>query len=126
MKKESLKTAALVLLVFCSIILTINKWFSEKLWPDGYNFFSNLTSYFSFGEKPVEKTYYLSKENISNPSKKSESSKKFEKMSYIIIPPYINVISIFFKIFALSISLFGCGTTMLLSLTPPVIICASL
>ena len=69
MKKESLKTAALVLLVFCSIILTINKWFSEKLWPDGYNFFSNLTSYFSFGEKPVKKTYYLSKENISNPSK---------------------------------------------------------
>lgn len=69
MKKESLKTAALVLLVFSSIILTINKWFSEKLWPDGYNFFSNLTSYFSMGEDKVKKTYYLSKENISNPSK---------------------------------------------------------
>lgn len=69
MKKESLKTAALVLLVFSSIILTINKWFSEKLWPDGYNFFSNLTSYFSTGEDKVKKSYYLSKENISNPSK---------------------------------------------------------
>lgn len=69
MKKEHLKTIILVLLVFSSIILTINKWFSEKLWPDGYNFFSNLTSYFSFGNEHEEKTYYLSKENISNPSK---------------------------------------------------------
>lgn len=68
MKRERLKTAALVLLVACSIILTVNKWFSEKLWPDGYNFFSNLTNYFSFGEKTVKKSYYLSKENISNPS----------------------------------------------------------
>lgn len=69
MKKENLKTAVLVLLVFCSVILTVNKWFSEKLWPDGYNFFSNLISYFSFEKQTEEKNYYLSKENISNPSK---------------------------------------------------------
>lgn len=69
MKKEHFKTVILVLLVFSSIILTVNKWFSEKLWPDGYNFFSNLTNYFSFGDKTDDKTYYLSKENISNPSK---------------------------------------------------------
>ena len=69
MKKEHLKTVILVLLVFSSIILTVNKWFSEKLWPDGYNFFSNLTAWFSFGSEAEEKTYYLSKENISNPSK---------------------------------------------------------
>lgn len=69
MKKERLKTIALTLLVICSIILTVNKWFSKKLWPDGYNFFSNLTSYFSFGKEPEKKSYYLSKENISNPSK---------------------------------------------------------
>lgn len=67
MNKEHLKTIILGLLVFSSIILTVNKWFSEKLWPDGYNFFSNLTSYFS--NDKVEKTYYLSKENISNPAK---------------------------------------------------------
>ena len=67
MKKESIKTAILALLVTSSVILTINNWFSEKLWPDGYNFFSNLARYFSFGEST--KSYYLSKENVSNPAK---------------------------------------------------------
>lgn len=67
MKKESLKTVALVLLVLSSIILTINNWYSEKLWPDGYNFFSNLANYFS-DEEP-ERSYFLSKENVSNPTK---------------------------------------------------------
>lgn len=69
MKKESFKTIILVLLVFSSIILTVNKWFSEKLWPDGYNFFSNLANFFSSEDEPDNKTYYLSKENISNPAK---------------------------------------------------------
>ncbi len=67
MKKESLKTITLVLLVISSIILTINNWFSEKLWPEGYNFFSNLANYFSDEEPP--RTYFLSKENVSNPTK---------------------------------------------------------
>ena len=67
MKKETLKTITLVLLVLSSIILTINNWFSEKLWPDGYNFFSNLANYFSQEEAP--KSYYLSKENVANPNK---------------------------------------------------------
>lgn len=67
MKKETLKTIALVLLVISSIILTINNWFSEKLWPDGYNFFSNLANYFVIDKAP--KSYYLSKENVSNPNK---------------------------------------------------------
>ncbi len=66
MKKETIKTAVLALLVTSSIILTINNWFSEKLWPDGYNFFSNLANYFSIGQS---KSYYLSKENVSNPGK---------------------------------------------------------
>lgn len=66
MKKETLKTIALVFLVLSSIILTINNWFSEKLWPDGYNFFSNLTNYFS--EEETQKSYFLSKENVSNPT----------------------------------------------------------
>lgn len=67
MKKETLKTAVLVLLVTSSIILTINNWFSEKLWPEGYNFFSNLASYFT--DSRQHKSYYLSKENISSPAK---------------------------------------------------------
>jgi len=69
MKKESFKTIILVLLVFSSIILTVNKWFSEKLWPDGYNFFSNFANFFSSDEQSTSKSYYLSKENISNPAK---------------------------------------------------------
>ena len=67
MKKETIKTIVLALLVISSIVLTINNWFSEKLWPDGYNFFSNLANYFVADEKP--KSYYLSKENVSNPAK---------------------------------------------------------
>ena len=67
MKKETLKTLVLVLLVTSSIILTINNWFSEKLWPDGYNFFSTLKNYFSDEEE--KKSYFLSKENVSNPTK---------------------------------------------------------
>ena len=66
MKKETLKTIVLVFLVLSSIVLTVNNWFSEKLWPDGYNFFSNLTNYFSDDE--IQKSYFLSKENVSNPT----------------------------------------------------------
>ncbi len=67
MKKETIKTAVLALLVVSSIVLTINNWFSEKLWPDGYNFFSNLANYLSIAKN--DKSYYLSKENVSNPAK---------------------------------------------------------
>ena len=67
MKKESVKSLVLALLVISGGILTINNWFSEKLWPDGYNFFSNLIGYFSDGDEV--KSYYLSKENVSNPAK---------------------------------------------------------
>ena len=63
MKKETLKTIVLVFLVLSSIILTVNNWFSEKLWPDGYNFFSNLTNYFS--DEEIQKSYFLSKEKLS-------------------------------------------------------------
>ena len=47
MKIERLKSILLVLLVISSIVLTVNKWFNEKLWPDGYNFFSDIKNYFS-------------------------------------------------------------------------------
>ncbi len=69
MSKERFKSVILTLLVISSIILTVNKWFSEKLWPDGYNFFSNLSGYFQINNKTEKKKYYFSKENISNPYK---------------------------------------------------------
>ncbi len=67
MKKETFKSIVLALLVIGSVLLTINNWFSEKLWPDGYNFFSNIANYFRADE--TSKSYYLSKENVSNPAK---------------------------------------------------------
>ncbi len=65
MIKERIKTCLLVILVASSIVLTVDMWFNEKLWPDGYNFFSHITNF----TKLNNKSYYLSKENISNPEK---------------------------------------------------------
>ncbi len=67
MKKESFKNIILVCLVVSSIALTFNMWLQKKLWPDGYNFFSNITNYFNGAD--YEKKYYLSKENVSYPTK---------------------------------------------------------
>ncbi len=65
MIKERIKSCLLVMLVASSIVLTLNMWINGKLWPNGYNFFSNITNYLSYGNK----SYYLSKENISYPEK---------------------------------------------------------
>lgn len=65
MIKERIKSCLLVLLVASSIVLTFNMWINGKLWPNGYNFFSNITNYLSSNNK----SYYLSKENISYPEK---------------------------------------------------------
>ena len=65
MIKERLKSCLLFVLIMSSIVLTTNILFNGKLWPDGYNFFSNITKLF---ESDISnKSYYLSKENISNP-----------------------------------------------------------
>ena len=66
MIKEHAKSCLLCLLIISSIVLTINIWFNGKLWPNGYNFFSNITKLF---ESDNDKMYYLSKENISYPEK---------------------------------------------------------
>lgn len=63
--KEHIKSCLLCLLITSSIVLTINIWFNGKLWPNGYNFFSNITKLFEHSNK----TYYLSKENVSYPEK---------------------------------------------------------
>ncbi len=42
MKIERFKSILLVFLVISSIVLTVNKWFNKELWPEGYNFFSDV------------------------------------------------------------------------------------
>lgn len=64
MKKGTLKNIILVLLVISSVVLTFKIWFSEKLWPDGYNFFSNITEKF-FPAREYDK---ISLEHIAKPS----------------------------------------------------------
>ena len=64
MNKGTLKNIILVLLVTSSIVLTFKIWFSEKLWPDGYNFFSNIAEkFFSHGDSAR-----ISLEDITKPS----------------------------------------------------------
>ncbi len=47
MKKERIKNIILTALVLLSLVLTTKIWFNERLWPDGYSFFSQLKSHFS-------------------------------------------------------------------------------
>ena len=42
MKKETIKTMILTLLIVNCIQLTAQIWLNKKLWPDGYDFFGNL------------------------------------------------------------------------------------
>ena len=39
MKKDSITSVILICLIISSVALTFKIWFSEELWPDGYNFF---------------------------------------------------------------------------------------
>ncbi|MBQ4527597.1 MAG: hypothetical protein II998_05955 [Clostridia bacterium] len=67
MKLERFKSILLVLLVISSIVLTVNKWFNEKLWPEGYNFFSDVSSRFSFDtSSPVK---FNPNEEVLKPAK---------------------------------------------------------
>ncbi len=65
MGKARLKSILLVGLILSSIVLTCHIWFSEKLWPDGYNFFANIP--FSFGKGELQST--LTKETLSDPNR---------------------------------------------------------
>ncbi len=50
MKIERFKSILLIILVISSIVLTANKWFNEKLWPEGYSFFSGVRKHFATEE----------------------------------------------------------------------------
>lgn len=65
MNKARLKSILLMGLIFSSIVLTCYMWFSEKLWPDGYNFFANMP--FSFRKEELQST--LTKESLSDPQR---------------------------------------------------------
>lgn len=92
MRKESIKNIALSLLIISSVILTLNIWSDKKLWPDGYNFFSDIKQkVLSVTEKNVTGSGSLSKEKlalpksliINNPPKRGiyyESSSEYDKM----------------------------------------------
>ncbi|MBR2404676.1 MAG: hypothetical protein IKA95_03365, partial [Clostridia bacterium] len=57
MKIERLKSILLILLVISSIVLTINKWFNEKLWPEGYNFFSDVKKHFAQNQSGTSSSF---------------------------------------------------------------------
>ncbi len=63
--KKNLKTYVLIFLIISSVLLTVKIWFSEKLWPEGYNFFAVITDKFSFGDDDFVSS--LTKETISFP-----------------------------------------------------------
>ncbi len=44
MKKERIKSIVLIALVISSLVLTGQIWFNEELWPEGYNFFVNISN----------------------------------------------------------------------------------
>lgn len=56
MKKERIKDIVLIALVLCSLMLTGKLWLNEKLWPDGYNFFTQLQGKLSalFSSEPAD------------------------------------------------------------------------
>lgn len=66
MKIERFKSILLVILVISSIILTANKWFNEELWPEGYNFFSDVKNRLA-GNTTEEK--FSPNEEILKPAK---------------------------------------------------------
>ena len=68
MKIERMKTILLVVLVISSIVLTINKWFNEKLWPEGYNFFSDVKNFFFSSDKEQKEYLFDPVEEVLKPS----------------------------------------------------------
>lgn len=65
MKKKNVKTYVLVFLILSSMFLTGRIWFDEKLWPEGYNFFSIIEDKFSWSGGKIASS--LTKETISFP-----------------------------------------------------------
>lgn len=69
-KREKFKTLILTLLILSSLLLSVVTWVNEKLWPSGYNFFSDIKEIpvigVLFGAK---ETYSIPVDNLSKPQK---------------------------------------------------------
>ena len=64
------KTALLTGLIMLSLALSSFVWFSDELWPGGYNFFIMLKNNIPFARQIFEKDVYsMPKENLSKPQK---------------------------------------------------------
>ncbi len=63
--KESLKNLVLVMLIISSVTLTWKIWFSEELWPDGYNSFPYGENIFSSIAQKVVSYFRPNQENIA-------------------------------------------------------------
>ena len=62
--KERIKNIVLALLIISSLCLTLYILFDKKLWPDGYNFFSDITQKI-FGQKVLKNSGSLFKEKLA-------------------------------------------------------------
>ena len=59
MKRDRISSVILICLVISSIALTVKIWFSEELWPEGYNFFvtpEKVLSSLPFVDKKTDKS----------------------------------------------------------------------
>ena len=101
MIKERIKSCLLVFLIVSSIVLTLNMWIGEKLWSDGYNFFSNITNFLEL--RSQNKSYYLSKENISYPQKIIVNNKEKRNLYTHTSSQYNEIIPLILDIFKNSI-----------------------
>lgn len=69
-KFRKTKTALLICLIVLSLALSSYVWFSEELWPGGYNFFIMLKDNIPIARQLFEKDVYsMPKENLSKPQK---------------------------------------------------------
>lgn len=102
MIKERIKSCLLAFLIVSSIVLTLNMWISGKLWSDGYNFFSNVTNFFDFTSE--NKSYYLSKENISYPQRIIVNNDEKRNLYTHTASEYNDIIPSILDIFKKSIS----------------------
>ena len=70
MRKEKLKTSILLILIACTIILTLNVWFGSGFWPHGYDFFVSLSDRAFFSRILKKEQPYISPmESLAKPKK---------------------------------------------------------
>ncbi len=70
MRKEKIKTGILLILIACTVVLTLNVWFGSGIWPHGYDFFVSLSDRAFFSRLFQKEQPYLSPmESLAKPQK---------------------------------------------------------